>query len=198
MPEKNHAITYSDKDYEILEYKKGFDGFSSIDIYMLRFRNYDGSWSDVIEREIHNRGSAVAVILYDSDKDRVVLVEQFRPAAAVAKRPPWQLEIVAGMISGSDSTEIVARKEVREEAGCGKIELIPIYEYFPSPGASSDRTHLYCGLIDSDTLGGTHGIAEEGENTRVRIFDFLEVTDLLEQGRIENSTSIVAIQWLAL
>ena len=68
--------------------------------------------------DVLRRGDAVAVVLYDPDRDRLVLVEQFR-------LPPLygRLLAVAGRSrSPASSTpgetpEAVARRETREEAG---------------------------------------------------------------------------------
>jgi hypothetical protein len=42
------------------------------------------------------RGNCVAVILYDPDRDEVVLIEQFRAGAVLRPEHAWLIEIVAG------------------------------------------------------------------------------------------------------
>ena len=63
----------------LLSYKK----------YSLRHKKFDGSWSDSISREVFERGAVAAVVPYDPVRDRIVLIEQFRPGpmAAGAQNP---------------------------------------------------------------------------------------------------------------
>jgi ADP-ribose pyrophosphatase len=54
--------------------------------------------SGVISREVFERGQAGAVLLYDPQRDEVVLIRQFRAGAYVAGRHPLTWEVVAGII----------------------------------------------------------------------------------------------------
>ena len=183
-------------DVEIENRATAFDGFSKVDVYHLRFRRYDGTWSRRIEREQWSRGNAVAVLPYDPLQDRIILVEQFRLAAMIAGRNPWQLEVVAGGRGPSETWEEVARREVLEEAGCTMRVLLPICDFMSSPGTGPDAVHLFYGELDSSG-GEFHGVAEEEEDIRVLSVDFDESQDLLAKGWIENATTIIALQWLA-
>src|SRR3546814_15029769 len=69
-------------------------------------------------REVFERGHAAAVLLYDPARDRVVLIEQFRPGAYAAGFEPWLIQIVAGIIEEGETTESVVCREAEEAAGC--------------------------------------------------------------------------------
>ena len=56
-------------DVEILEKKVCFEGFFRIDRYRLKHQLFEGGWSDVITREMFERGHASAVLPYDPDRD---------------------------------------------------------------------------------------------------------------------------------
>ena len=103
-------------DFEILDRKVGYDGYFRVDVYRVRDRRYDGSWSRALAREVFERGHAAAVLPYDPARDEVVLIEQFRIGAIEAQGGPWQLEIVAGIIEGEESPEDVVRREALESA----------------------------------------------------------------------------------
>lgn len=185
-------------DVDIANRSTVFDGYTRVDLYRLRYRRYDGRWSRPIEREVVLRGDAAAVLLYDPRLDQVVLIEQFRVSALAAGRNPWQLEVVAGGRKPRERFEDVARREALEEAGCsilGEIELI--YEFMTSPGTGPDLVKLYCGRIDAAGSGGIHGVQEEDEDIRVVSIAFTEAHRLLTAGAVENCTTIVALQWLA-
>ncbi len=183
---------------EIVEQEVGYAGFFRLYRYRLRHRLFSGGWTPVITRELFERGHAVAVLPYDPVRDEVVLVEQFRIGALEMEGGPWLLECVAGMIEPGESPPAVAYREAREEAGCKLMELALIADYLVSPGGTSERIRLYCGKVDTEGVGGIHGLAEEHEDIRVTAVSFGEAMDLLRKGRINSAAPIIALQWLAM
>jgi ADP-ribose pyrophosphatase len=85
-----------------------------------------------------------------------------------------------------------------EEAGGRIRELIPVSEFFTTPGGCSESIALYCGIVDSTGLGGVHGLADEHEDILVSVVDFAEAMVLLGEGRIRSAIPIIGLQWLAL
>ncbi|HKF62961.1 MAG TPA: ADP-ribose diphosphatase [Dongiaceae bacterium] len=183
---------------ELLGKSERYSGFFRINGYRLRHRLFAGGWSGVIEREVFERGHAVGVLPYDPVADSVVLIEQFRIGALVAGMSPWLIEVVAGIIEEGEPPEEVARRETQEEAGLEIQALMPMCRYLVSPGGSSESVLLYCGRVDSRGAGGIHGLAEEHEDIRVDRLAYGEAMRLLEEGRVTNSVSLIALQWLAL
>jgi ADP-ribose pyrophosphatase len=186
------------ENVEVLEKSERYKGFFRVVLYRFRHRLFAGGWTGDILREVFERGHAVGVLPYDPAADAVVLIEQFRIGALVAGFAPWQIEVVAGIIEENETPEDVARREAKEEAGAVIGELMPIGRYLVSPGGASESVALYCGRVDSRNLGGIHGLPSEDEDIRVEVRPFAEAMALLEAGRIENATSIIALQWLAL
>jgi ADP-ribose pyrophosphatase len=186
------------REFAIVEETALYRGFFSLTRFRLRHTLYRGGWSDIIERELFHRGRCVAVIPYDPITDRVVLIEQFRIGAIKDNRTPWLLEIVAGAIEEGETPEEVAHREADEEAGCVIRELIPIYEFFTTPGGCSEQLSLFCGIVDASDLGGHYGLVEEQEDILVRVVEFSEAINLLEHGEIDSAIPIIALQWLAL
>ena len=184
-------------DVDILERQTVFRGYFRIDRYRLRHRTFAGGWTGEILREVFERGHAVAVLLYDPALDQVVLIEQFRIGAHAAGRPAWLLEIVAGIIGEGESVEEVARRETLEETGCTAADLIPIGDYLPTPGGSSETVSLFCARIDARTAGGIHGLAHEHEDIRTVVMGAGEIIARLEDGRLDNSAIMIAVAWLA-
>ena len=184
-------------DIEILQRETAYRGYFRIDRYRLRHRTYAGGWTGEMVREIFERGHAAAVLLYDPDRDQVVLIEQFRMAYHAAGQPAWQLEIVAGIIGEGESPEDVACRETTEETGCVAGDLEPIQEYMPSPGGCTERVTLYCARIDAATAGGIHGLAHENEDIRTVVMDADEAIARLDAGRLINSPLIITLAWLA-
>jgi ADP-ribose pyrophosphatase len=184
-------------DVEILEKETPYKGYFQIDRYRLRHRAFDGGWTEPMTREIFERGHAVGVLLYDPQLDRVGLIEQFRPGAYAAGWKPWLIEVVAGIIEEGEDLRDVARREVREEAGCEVLDLVDVAEFLVTPGGSSETMTLYCGRVDASALGGLHGLAHEGEDIRVFTLPSDEAIAMAKDGRINNATAIIALLWLA-
>ena len=74
-------------DIEILLTETVYDSYLRVERHHLRHRRHDGDWTDVMTREIVERGHAVAVLPYDPARDEVVLIEQFRIGAMSRASP---------------------------------------------------------------------------------------------------------------
>ena len=187
-----------DDDVEVVEREACFRGFYQLDRLHLRHRLFAGGMGKLINRELFVRHDAVCVLPYDPQRDCVVLIEQFRIGALDKSNNPWLLELVAGLIDDGEQPEQVALREAIEEADLALTSLWPITQYYPSPGGSDERVHLFVGRCDSEGAGGVHGLAEEGEDIRVHVWPLEDALDAVKDGRIDNAASIIALQWLAL
>lgn len=184
--------------YEILDTKPLSEGFLKLNRYRLRHDLFAGGCSDEIERERVEGLQAASVLLYDPERDEVVLIEQFRIGALEEPDGAWLLEIIGGHIGEGESPEEVARRESQEEAGCEVQDLIPVCEFLVSPGTTCERNYLYCGRVDATKADGIHGIDDEGEDIRVLVLKTDAAIGELYGGRINSTTGIIALQWLAL
>ena len=175
-----------------------FDGYFKVDRYHLRHALHDGGVSDVLNREVFERGHVAALLPVDPILGKVVLIEQFRPGAFAAGWDAWLLECVAGIIETGEEPAEVAARECLEETGLEATDCTLISRYLTSPGACSESVHLYVGKVDARAAGGVFGLADEGEDIRVLSMDIDEALAALDEGRIVNSKTIIALQWLAL
>ncbi|NRB58194.1 MAG: NUDIX domain-containing protein [Salinicola sp.] len=185
------------RDVERVEDQRLYTGFFDLEKRRLRHRKFNGEWSEVLDREVHVRRDAVGVLLYDPVRDEVVMVEQIRAGALDDDTSPWKLEPVAGLVEQGESPADVARREAQEEAGCEVRELIELHRYYPSPGACTEQVTLFCGLIDSQGIGGVHGLEEEHEDILVHVMSFPEAWDRLMAGQLDNAMALIGFHWLA-
>lgn len=185
-------------DYEILQRKRLFKSYLALDSVTLRHRLHAGGTSPPLTRDLLVRGPAVAVLLYDPQRDEVALIEQFRVGALAAGMSPWVIETIAGMIEPGESPRDVALRETREEAGAAPTALIRVCRHLASPGCTDETVELFIGRVDTSGLGGVHGLAEEGEDIRVVVMPLDDALLACEDGRIANAMTLIALQWLAL
>lgn len=184
---------------EIVKRDNCFKGFYKLDKVQLRHELFAGGMSREISRELFVRHDAVCVLPYDPLRDEVVLIEQFRVGALGKVDNPWLIEMVAGLIDkATEVPEDVAHREAEEEAGLAISALWPITRYFPSPGGSDEYVHLYLGRCTSEGAGGLHGLEEESEDIRVRVWSFDDAMQAVRDGQICNAATIISLQWLAL
>lgn len=189
------SLKRSPDGVEIVERKPVHDGYTRVCEYRLRHRLYDGGWSNEIKRELVERGNAVAVLPYDPRRDEVVLVEQFRIGAYAAGLPPWQREIVAGVVEDAESEDGVARRETREECGCEVRKLHLVSRVLSSSGILSEIVTIYCGIVDASEAGTACGLADE--DIRVTTLASEDALRLIDSDSFQYAPGVIALQWLA-
>ena len=168
----------------IVSIETPFARFLQIDVVRFRHKLFSGEWSGERVFDVVRRGPAVGIVLYDPERDSVVLIEQFRVAALCGGRSPWQIEAVA-------------RREVREEANLEPIgPLLSIQTILPASGSFDEAVSLYCGRVDARAAGGIHGVPEEQENIRVVVKSIAEVEAMLDAGAIDSAHTLICLYWL--
>ncbi|EJK2114958.1 ADP-ribose diphosphatase [Vibrio navarrensis] len=193
----NKPSVFTPNDVDVLAKETLFKGFFKMVKYRFRHKLFAGGWSNVIEREMFERGHAAAMLPYDPVRDEVVLIEQIR-VGALEHNHPWQMEIVAGMIDRDESAEEVVRREAEEEAGISVKNIHAIVSYYPSAGGCSEKLDVFIGEVDASQASGIHGLDYEDEDIRVHVMSRSQAYDLVREGKIENGASIIALQWLEL
>jgi len=196
---ENITTDLSIKDVEILDNTECYKGFMKVARIVLRHRLYEGGWSARIHREVTRRTPGVGVLLYDPDLDKVLMVEQFRVGCLEDSTSPWKLELVAGLMDTDEPAEQVAIREAREEADTDIVDLIPVCEYYNSPGSSNEKLQIFCARFDSQqTQSGVFGLDKEHEDIRTVIVPRDQAELAVRNGTINNAMSIIALQWLSL
>ena len=189
-------LQFSGEDVRVLDDAEVYRGHYGVRKLTLAHRRFDGEWSDPLSREVFERGDAVGVLLWDPDRDELVLLEQFRVGAIRGSDSPWMLEMVAGVVEPGETDEAVAHREAMEEASLAVLALEPIACFYPSAGACSEQVRLFIGRVDSADAGGIHGCDDEDEDILVHRAPRHEVMDLLDAGAITNGHTLIALQWL--
>jgi len=171
-----------------------FDGFLKLTSCEIEHDLFNGG-TQVINRELLERGHAAAVMPYDASTDSVLLIQQFRVGAMHANASPWLLEFVAGMIEAGESGENVVRREAQEEAGIELDDIHYISTYYPSPGGSTETIEMYWANADLSSAGGVFGLDSESEDIRATVVTFDDAMSLLDSGEINNSVTMLLLLW---
>ncbi|RDV27974.1 ADP-ribose diphosphatase [Alteromonas aestuariivivens] len=187
--------SFTSKDVEIMNVLPLYDGFFKMVHYEFRHKLFAGGWSDLVRREIFERGHAVAVLPYDPIRQEFVLIEQVRIGALATSEYPWLMEVVAGIIDEGETEESVCHREAMEEAGITLTHLTKATSYLASPGGTTERIHIYVACTDATQAEGIHGLDYESEDIRVHRVSEDEALQWLESGRIDNAATIIALQW---
>ena len=181
--------------WQVLNREISFQGFFRLVKYKIRHELFAGGWSRPIEREILERGHAVAVLPYDPQTDCTLLIEQFRAGAMHNPSGPWLIEFIAGMVEDGESEEEVVLREAREEAGLDLHDLKYLTTYYPTPGGCSETIALYWARADLSAAGGHFGLPGEGEDIRAFVVKFEDALAMLDEGRLNNSLVIILLLW---
>ncbi len=191
-----HALD-GKKQVNLLQAETVYKGVFRIMRYTLTHQCFNGETSLPIHRELMIRREAACVLPYNPERQTVVLLQQFRIGALEKTPNPWLIEIIAGVMDDDDpSPEHTIAREALEEAGLEFTHLQKISEYFPSPGGTNEKIHLYIGHYQNQYTSGTYGLAAEHEDIFAFECTLDEALQALHQGQINNAAAMIALLWL--
>ena len=184
----------------IIERSNLYEGFFKLEKAVLQFEKFDGTMSEKVSRLNVYRGDAVAVLLYDSKRGKIILVRQFRyPIHTVEPENGWLLEVVAGSIENNCDPIETAVRETEEEAGY-KLDpslFTPLGKCYPSPGGTSERVYLFTAdVAEIHRANDGGGLDEEHEDIQLVELDYQEAFQMVDEGEICDAKSLLTLQWL--
>lgn len=183
-------------DYEIISEKIVFDHKFKIVLGHIKHEAFTGEAPIEVKRLNFERGDSAAILIYERDTDTVLFTNQFR-YPTVKSGSGWLTEIPAGSLEAHEDPEVNIVKEVREEIGYHISQVEHIYTFYVSPGASSERIHLYfteVSLANKKDKGG--GLPSEGEDICLLKIPVSDLQERMKKGEIMDAKSIIGIQWL--
>jgi len=185
-------------DVVVASQRQPYAHFFAVEEYDLCYRRFDRTLTPVVTRAVFVSCDAVTVLPYDPMRDRVLVIEQFR-AGPLGRGDvqPWLIETIAGRIDPGENAEDCARREAMEEAGLALGTLLPVAQYYPSPGASAEYLYSYVALTDlPDGVEGVFGLEGETEDIRGHLIEFDELMALVATGEVANASLILTALWL--
>ncbi len=132
-------------------------------------------------REYVSHPGAAAAIPFIS-KGRIILVRQYRYPISRDL-----LEIPAGIIEEGESPQETIARELKEEIGYEAKQIEPIGWFYPSPGYTNEKIHLF----KASDLQPTQQEVEEG--IEAMEIPYKEAIRMVEEGKIIDGKTIIAI-----
>ncbi|GAA4454615.1 NUDIX domain-containing protein [Rurimicrobium arvi] len=164
--------------------------------FELKHRN--GSWKEQ-SRDVYVLSDAAAIILYNPDNGNIILTRQFRVATYVDGHADGMLlEACAGRLDGEDPKVCIIR-ETEEETGYVIADALQIAAAYIGPGAITEKIFYFVAPYSPELKkAGGGGLEEEGEQIEVVEMQLDEALDLLDKQKIQDSKTIVLLQYLQL
>jgi nudix-type nucleoside diphosphatase (YffH/AdpP family) len=158
------------------------------------YRKPGGEWESM-EREAYDRGNGAAILLYNRDRQTVILTRQFRMPSYVNGNPDGMLiEACAGLLDEHEPEDCI-RKETEEETGYKVKDVRKVFQAYMSPGSVTEILHFFVAEYAADmkvSEGG--GLAEEQENIEVLEYGFEEAYGMIRTGEIIDGKTIMLLQ----
>lgn len=165
--------------------------------YVFDVERFRGGSREVVW-DVMERGHSVGVLGYDPARDEIVLINEFRPGAAVAGDPPFFDTLIAGTIEGAESALTAAIREMQEEAGLTLTHPVLIHGgAYVSAGGTSEKVALVAGRVDTESAGGIHGKAREDEDIRTVVLPADEFLRRVRNAEVSDMKTLLAGYWLA-
>ena len=185
----------SDKQIKNIEKKLLSDNYYILNRVTFDYLMKSGEWVNQM-REVYDRGDGAGILLYNKDKQTVILTKQFRmPTYLNDNKDGFLVEVCAGLLD-KDNPEACVIRETEEEVGYRLKEVKKIYEAYSSPGVMTEKMHFFVGEYTNDMKvneGG--GLDSEHEDIEVLEIPFENAVTMLNNGEIVDTRTIVLLQY---
>ncbi|MFV9550957.1 NUDIX domain-containing protein [Algibacter sp. PT7-4] len=155
----------------------------------------NGTWVNQM-REVYNRGDGAGILLYNKQKQTVILTKQFRmPTYLNDNKDGFLVEVAAGMLD-KDNPEACIIRETEEEVGYRLKSVKKVYEAYSSPGVMTEKMHFFIGeYTDAMKVNEGGGLDSEHEDIEVLEIPFKNAINMLNRGEIADTRTIVLLQY---
>ena len=162
--------------------------------YDYKFEN--NNWKR-LSRESYDRGNGTGILLYNKEKQTVILTKQFRmPAYANTPKDGMSIEVCAGAIDKNENPEVCIIREVEEEVGYKIISAKKVLECYTSPGAVTEKMFLFVSEYSDDMkINEGGGLENENEEIEVLEIPFSKALTMVDNFEIIDAKTIMLLQY---
>lgn len=163
--------------------------------YDYQFKN--GEWKR-LSRECYNRGNGAAILLYNPEKQTVILTKQFRmPAYENNSNEGMSIEACAGAIDNNDKPLETIIRETEEEVGYKISHAKQVLTAYTSPGALTEKMFLFVAEYnDAQKINDGGGLESEDEEIEVLEIQFSEAVEMIKKEEIIDAKTIMLLQYI--
>lgn len=171
------------------------NNYYTLNKLIFRYLMSNGQWVTQM-REVYDRGDGAGILLYNTEKQTVILTKQFRmPTFVNDNADGFLIEVCAGMLD-KDNPEACIIRETEEEVGYRLKTVKKVYEAYSSPGVMTEKMHFFIGEYTNQmkvNAGG--GLESEHEDIEVLELPFTTAINWLNTGKIQDTRTIVLLQY---
>lgn len=159
------------------------------------YQKNDGSWERQ-SREAYDRGNGATILLYNREKETVILTRQFRlPTYTNGNETGMLIEACAGLLD-KDNAEDCIRRETEEETGYKIRSVKKIFEAYMSPGSVTEILYFFTAEYSTDMkVSDGGGCAAEQESIEVLELPFQKAVKMIENGEIKDAKTMMLLQY---
>ncbi len=171
------------------------DNWYTLHKISFEYQKEDGEWEPQV-REAYDRGNGAAILLYNQDKNTVVLTRQFRmPTYVNGNSDGMMIEVCAGILEKNNAEETI-KKEVEEETGYQVDKVTKVFESYMSPGSVTEILYFFIAVYeDRMKIGNGGGAEDETENIEVLELSFPHALEMVRTGEIRDAKTIMLLQY---
>jgi GDP-mannose pyrophosphatase NudK len=168
------------------------DNWYTLRKYTYEIQNNDGTWHTQT-REAYDRGNGATILLYNKEKQTVILTRQFRlPTYINGNSSGMLIEAAAGLLD-LDNPEECIRRETEEETGYKLTDVHKIYESYMSPGSVTEILYFFVAAYSKEMKVNEGGGVDENEDIEVLELSFEEAYKMTTDGRIRDAKTIMLL-----
>ena len=149
---------------------------------------------EIQRREVYDRGNGAAILLYNREKQTVILTRQFRlPTFLNGNESGMMIEVCAGLLDEKNPEDCIKR-ETEEETGYRIQDVKKVFEAYMSPGAVTEILYFFTAEYQPEmkvSEGG--GLATEHEYIEVLELDFNQTLEMVYNGEIKDAKTIMLL-----
>ena len=180
-------LTYKKAHVEVLSSEVAFAG----PLFRVLREEVREPGDKIAHRDVirHNGSVVILPVLDSSKKDPLIVMErQYRHAAG-----QYLWEVPAGKMDEGEERLAAAKRELKEETGYRAKKWTKLVRYFASPGFLGEWMQVFLaeGLVEGEAT------PEEDELLEVVLVPLSEVLQMIDEGKILDGKTLVAVQLYA-
>ena len=149
---------------------------------------------EIQRREVYDRGNGAAILLYNKEKQTVILTRQFRlPTFLNGNESGMMIEVCAGLLDEKNPEDCIKR-ETEEETGYRIHEVKKVFEAYMSPGAVTEILYFFTAEYQPEMkVSDGGGVATEHEYIEVMELPFEQAMTMIYNGEIKDAKTIMLL-----